>query len=355
MGREFRTGGMGVTRFCFATAMTESPALPSPAFLAAFQRAAGPTGRMNFARFMELALYEPEIGYYQAARRRVGRGGGTDFYTASTSGAVFGELIAAAVVTLLGNADPRDFTFVELGAEPDAPDGPARGILEGVNHPFGAARTIPLGKELTITGPCVVFANELLDAQPFERFVFRRGRWLRLGVTENDGRLAEIEMPEASHEDFLPADAPEGYVVDAPLAANALLARIAGQPWTGLFLTCDYGRSLHELLTQYPAGTARAYHRHQQSNDLLARPGEQDLTCHLCWDWLVDTLRGRGFADPKVDTQEAFLVKHAGRYLAAASTAEASRLSPRKLALMQLLHPAHLGQKFQVLHALRNG
>mgnify|MGYP003347625901 CR=1 FL=1 len=68
-------------------------------------------------------------------------------------------------------------------------------------------------------------------------------------------------------------------------AATALLETIAAQPWTGLFLTCDYGRSLHELLTEYPAGTARAYHRHRQSNDLLAQPGEQDLTRHLCWDW----------------------------------------------------------------------
>lgn len=335
--------------------MTKSPTLPSPAFLAAFRRAAGPTGRMAFARFMELALYDLDVGYYRSARQRVGRGGGTDFYTASTSGAVFGELITAAAATLLGDADPRDFTFVEIGAEPPVPGEPARGILEGVNHPFGAVRTMPLGHELTLTGRCVVFANELLDAQPFERFVFRGGRWLRLGVVEKDGRLAEIEMPETSHEDFLPARAPEGYVLDAPLAATALLARIAGQPWTGLFLTCDYGRSLHELLTEYPAGTARAYHRHQQSNDLLDRPGEQDLTCHLCWDWLADTLRRHGFSEPRVETQESFLVKHAGRYLAATSAAEASRLSPRKLALMQLLHPAHLGQKFQVLHALRNG
>jgi len=335
--------------------MTESPALPSPAFLAAFRRAAGPTGRMTFARFMEIALYDPDLGYYRSARRRVGRGGETDFYTASTSGAVFGELIAAAVVTLLGDADPRGFTFVEMGAEPSAPDGPARGILEGVDHPFGSAKTIPLGKEPTIAGRCVVFANELLDAQPFERFVFRGDRWLRLGVAEKHGRLAAIEMPDVVSEAFLPTRAPDGYVVDAPLAASALLTRIAGQPWTGLFLTCDYGRSLHELLTEYPAGTARAYHRHQQTNELLDRPGEQDLTCHLCWDWLSDTLRQHGFAEPRVETQEAFLVKHAGNYLAAASAREASRLGPRKLALMQLLHPAHLGQKFQVLHAIRNG
>ncbi len=334
--------------------MPESADHPSAAFIAAFRRIAGPSDRMDFARFMGLALYDVEVGYYRAARRRVGRGAGTDFYTASTSGAVFGELIAAAAVKLLGNADPREFTFGEIGAEAPGPGEPARGILAGVEHPFAAVRTIPLGEEIKFSGPHVVFANELLDAQPFDRFVFRGDRWRRLGVAESDGRLVEIEMPEPCNEPLLPAHAPEGYILDAPFAASALLDQIAGQPWTGLFLTCDYGRSRHELLTEYPAGTARAYHRHQQSNDLLARPGEQDLTCHLCWDWLADILRGRGFAQPTVETQEAFFVKHAGSYLAAASAAEAARLSPRKLALMQLLHPAHLGQKFQVLHALRS-
>ena len=335
--------------------MSDPALLPSPAFLAAFRRTAGTPAQLGFADFMRLALYDPEVGYYGAARRRVGRNAETDFYTASTSGAVFGELITAAATTLLGRADPREFAFVEIGAEAPAPGQPAPGILQGVSHPFGAARTIPLGHEMALSGPCVVFANELLDAQPFERFAFRRGGWRRLGVAEREGRLAEVELPGPATADFLPARAPEGYRVDAPLAATTLLEKIAAQPWTGLFLTCDYGRTLHELLTEYPAGTARAYHRHRQSNELLAQPGEQDLTCHLCWDWLADTLRRHGFVEPKVETQESFFVKHAGAFLAAASAAEAKGLSQRKLALMQLLHPAHLGQKFQVLHANRPG
>ena len=51
--------------------------------------------------------------------------------------------------------------------------------------------------------------------------------------------------------------------------------------------------------------------------------------------------------------QETFFVRHAGAFIAALTAAEATRLSQRKLALMQLLHPAHLGQKFQALHAVR--
>ena len=73
----------------------------------------------------------------------------------------------------------------------------------------------------------------------------------------------------------------------------------------------------------------------------------------MCWDWLSEALAHAGFAEPKLESQEAFFIRQAGELIAAISTAEAARLSQRKLALMQLLHPSHLGQKFQVLHALR--
>jgi len=212
-----------------------------------------------------------------------------------------------------------------------------------------------------LNGKCVVFSNELFDAQPFHRFVFRAGAWRELGVALRDNAFVEVELPGPNPLALsgiegpaqLPADAPEGYHLDVPLAAAALAAKIAAQPWHGLFLACDYGKSWRELAEHTPAGTARAYFRHSQSNDLLARPGEQDLTCHICWDWLADALARHGFAAPQVESQEAFFVRHAADFLAATAAAEAGRFSAKKLSLLQLLHPAHLGQKFQVLSAWR--
>jgi SAM-dependent MidA family methyltransferase len=170
--------------------------------------------------------------------------------------------------------------------------------------------------------------------------------------------LAEVELGEAGGPgciaaEWLPAEAPEGYVFDAPLAAAELAAAIAAQPWHGLFVACDYGKSLAALATETPAGTVRAYHRHTQSNDLLARPGAQDLTGHVCWDWLADALAAGGFAVAAVESQEAFFVRHAAGWLERAVAAETHPFSPRKRALLQLLHPAQMGQKFQVLHARR--
>lgn len=319
----------------------------SPAFAAAFLARSGPAGVLTFADFMELALYHPELGYYRQARKRVGYEPGTDFYTASTSGTIFGEMISAACVTLLGGeASAREHVFVEIGAEPSG------GVLAGVTHPFASARTLRIGEAQEISGRCVVFSNELFDAQPLRRFVRRGAAWKELGVTLAADTLHEIELGEVSAP-WLPSEAAEGYVFDAPRAAAELATQLAAQPWDGLFVAFDYGKSFYELATATPAGTTRAYFQHKQSNALLARPGEQDLTGHVCWDWLADSLNGSGFTGTAVESQESFFIHHAGPFLSQAMAAEASRLSPRKLALLQLLHPSHLGQKFQVLHARR--
>ncbi|MFZ9839570.1 MAG: SAM-dependent methyltransferase [Opitutaceae bacterium] len=316
----------------------------SPAFRAAFRAAAGPAGHLPFARFMELALYHPEIGYYRAGRERVGRAPGTDFITSATAGPLFGELVAAAAAQLLGLDAASRHTFVELGAEP------GQSVLADVAHPFAAVRALRLGDPLVLGGDCIVFSNELFDAQPCVRTVYRGGAWRERTVElTEDGTCMEGEVP-------YPADrhpAPEGYAFDRPLAAAHLAGEIARQPWRGLFLAFDYGKTERELRTECPAGTARAYHRHRQERDLLARPGEQDLTCHVCWDWIAAELTTAGFSTPALEFQETFFVRRAGAKIAAVSAAEAARFSPRKQALMQLLHPGQLGQRFQVLHARR--
>jgi len=331
-----------------------APPSPAPEFLAAFRREAGPAGVLSFARFMALALYDPAAGYYAGARRRIGRDPDADFFTATSLGPVFGELVAAAAAALLGPAAAAH-AWVELGAEP-AEGG---GVLAGVAHPFAAAATLGLGQALAVPPRAVVFSNELFDAQPFHRLVRTGGAWRETGVALRAGALDEVLLPELTPEvravaARLPADAPEGYRLDLPLAAAELAGRIAALPWTGLFLAFDYGKSWAGLAADTPAGTARAYSHHHQGGDLLARPGAQDLTCHVCWDWIAAELAARGFRAPALESQEAFLVHHAAPALSRLAAAEAGRFSARKQGVMQLLHPAQMGQKFQVLWALRS-
>jgi SAM-dependent MidA family methyltransferase len=314
-----------------------------------------------FARFMELALYHPQAGYYANTRRRVGRDARSDFFTAVSLGPVFGELVVAAAIRLLGAQRTAGCTFVEIGVEPDgsAESDGVRGVLCEVAHPFAGYQTISLGQAIApLPERCVVFSNELFDAQPCHRLVWRTGAWRELGVALRGEALCEVELSALSAEvaplaHRLPVNAPEGYHLDLPLHSVTLLRTIAAQAWRGLFLAFDYGKTWRQLIEDTPQGTARAYSHHQQSNDLLARPGGQDLTCHVCWDWLAAGLNEAGFTGTKVESQESFFARHAEQALAAIVAAEASRFSARKQALMQLLHPGQMGQKFQVLHALR--
>ena len=265
-------------------------------------------------------------------------------------GTLFGRLVAESAETLLDGQNPGDFIFVEFGAEPGT------SVLDGVEHPFQDIRTLRLGDPLQVDAPAVVFANEWLDAQPFHRLVLENGIWREIGVSIAGGKLEEIRLEEISEGALpyvgnLPTDLPDGYHFDLPTGASEALRALAGQSWQGLFLTLDYGKSLAEMLETTPQGTARAYSNHKQSNDLLANPGEQDLTCHVCWDWLEKILTDNGFEQVGSLRQEALFMRHA--QTAIRRVLEDSNNLNGKGRLAELLHPAHLGLKFQALHGLR--
>lgn len=306
---------------------------------------------LSFAEFMQVALYHPEIGYYSKPKERIGFSRSTDFFTASSTGNVFGELVVEACTSLLAPADPADFCFIEFGAEPDG------GILPPA-HPFQDARIIRREDSWTLPEKAVIFSNELFDAQPFHRLLFSKGEWREVGVTWREGPT-EIWLPEYSPPvekiaDRLPETALEGYRLDLPLAAADLLEEmVATSQWNGLFVAFDYGKSWRELIEATPQGTARAYRHHRQSNDLLADPGQQDLTCHVCWDWLEERLGAHDFREATLQSQEAFFVTHAIQAIQTLVSTRPGAFDPRRHALQQLLHPGNMGQKFQVLHARR--
>ena len=65
-------------------------------------------------------------------------------------------------------------------------------------------------------------------------------------------------------------------------------------------LTFDYGLPRSTLLHDRPEGTARGYWKHQMITDILAQPGEQDITCHLCWDNLMESMNHHGFKNTTI-------------------------------------------------------
>lgn len=313
-------------------------------------------GPITYRDYIDIALYADGCGYYRQDRERVGRSPERDFYTAESLGKVFAQLVVTAAEDLLGPEQAALSTFIEIAAEP------GRCLLDNYpDHPFAQSQVIRQGDAIQASGPVVLFANEWLDALPFHRLIFKEGTWRERGVTINaDGQPEEVLLPElsaavASQAERLPTQTAEGYELDWPLETERALDRLLEQNWTGLLLFLDYGKTWQALLESCPAGTARTYHKHQQSNDLLALPGNQDITCDVCWDPLSTKLQDLGCQSVTLESQEAFFVQRASRAAEAIVSGAAWNFSEARQTLMELIHPAHMGQRFQALWALRNG
>ena len=324
----------------------------SEAFARRFAGCCGDIPVLPFSEFMQLSLYDREVGYYLATRRRVGTQPGTDFYTASGMKQVFAPLLVAAIVRLLGPNKAVQCVFVEIGPEP------GEALLDGIPHPFASRQSVRVGEPITVPERAIVFSNELFDAQPFSRVVYRQGAWREMGVRLDGRQLSWAELPAFSGDvaaaaNRLPVDAPDGYTIDLPLRAEALMRSLADASWTGLMLAFDYGRAWETLCTEHPDGTGRGYRAHRYASSLLDDAGLQDLTCHVCWDWLEMALGDTGFSRIGRTGQEAFFVKHSAEAIAAIMADNPSPVSAPRSQLKQLIHPALMGQRFEALWAVR--
>ena len=300
------------------------------------------------AQLVEAALYAPGLGYYVSERVRVGKAAGTDFTTAPALGPMFGELIAGAARTLVGG-DTSSYAMIEVGSEP------GQSHFEGVRAKFSELRSFAFGSAPRFPARSVLVANELLDAQPFHRFIFQNQTWRELGVRVDGAELSIETLAEFSTElaeifaGSLP-DAAEGWIIDAPLAAENLLTRLLSGDWSGAVILLDYGKTIAQCLEDSPAGTARAYRGHQLSTAILENLGSQDLTCHVLWDRIEPILVRSGFSGVRLDRQEAFFVKNAGGEMERIAMSGDHEATSR---LRALTHPAHFGAKFQVLYGVR--
>ncbi|MEC8279016.1 MAG: SAM-dependent methyltransferase, partial [Verrucomicrobiota bacterium] len=107
------------------------------------------------------------------------------------------------------------------------------------------------------------------------------------------------------------------------------------------------------LLQDHPSGTARTYKKHIQANDLLKAPGACDITCDINWTPLQAQMEAAGLQSVNLESQESFIVQRAQRAAEAIVSGSAGDFSPDRQTLMQLIHPANMGQRFQVLWGLR--
>jgi SAM-dependent MidA family methyltransferase len=264
---------------------------PAAEILAAEIERGGPIG---FRRFMEVALYHPEHGYY----RRDPFGIHGDFFTAEQIQPVFGLLIAARIRQLHGEmGEPADFTVVELGA----------GRREMEPYLTGW-RYIPIevGDVLPDSFTGVVFSNEFFDALPVEVAFFTGGTFREELVGFGEGRFhwttggpVRAEAEDYLRRYFPPPEEARRYEVN--LDALDALERVARPLRRGFVFTIDYGYTRAESV-RFPEGTLMSYRRHIARVDVLEDAGARDLTAHVNFTALEEFAACRGLALERFET-----------------------------------------------------
>jgi len=345
------------------------------------------SGPLTFARFMELALYEPGLGYYRRARSGPGAAG-ADFLTAPETHPIFGRAVARQVHEVwerLGR--PAELVVREHGAGTGAL---AVGILDGlaversplidavVIEPveIEAARLAAFDERLRRAGHArrhrpasrepitgVVLANEVLDALPVHRVEWRDGR-LREGLVDwLDGRFIEVLAPPTTPalEERLRIEGielREGQRAEICLALDGWMAAASAGLGRGLLLLIDYGHPASQLYgPRRAAGTLAAYVNHRVHADPFVNVGRQDVTAHVDVTAVERAGSAAGLAPVGITSQAEFLAGLGIEALLREAQSDPRTTMEAYLALrsglMRVLDPAATGG-FQVMGFARD-
>jgi SAM-dependent MidA family methyltransferase len=302
-------------------------------------RARGP---LCFARYMELALYDAEHGYYRAPRQVFGRAG--DFYTAAQLQPVFGRLLRASFEQLWG-APCAGVPVVDWGA--------GRQDLRAELEPF-AYRAVEAGGGGGAPVAGIVFANELFDALPVNVAARVDGVWReRLVTLAGDGGFTWCDGAalDGAWLDYArrATESVEGDItLELPVAMRATLERIDRALKRGYVVTLDYGYTGREL-ARFPRGTLMSYRRHRALDDVLQAPGEQDITAHVAWDQLRRMARELGWRELYWERMSRFLLRAGQRDQFAAALQASSEAAALRLRLQLKSLLFDLGESFDAL------
>ena len=356
-----------------------------PELVAAIASEVSASGPIPFVRFMELALYHPEFGYYmrpsKPAAERIGREG--DFYTSSDVHPILGQALAKQAEQmdrLLGQPDL--FTIVEMGpgkgllarhllsaSQHDYPSlfhrlryvlierGPA--MREAQRH--NLAPWLDRPERITwvddlahipphsLTG--LFFSNELVDSFPVHRIQVTAQGIEELWVDYRDGRFVECLKPLSSnrlaaHLRQIGSDWAEGYRTEVNLHALDWIAHVARSLARGFVLTIDYGHTAQDLYsTDRKRGTFLCYRQHAVHEDPFLHVGEQDMTAHVDFSSLATAGEEQGLLTTGFTNQVSFLMGLGMEQMLAGL----EQNSPELIAAIQLLRPNGMGTTFKVL------
>ncbi|MBI5485048.1 MAG: SAM-dependent methyltransferase [Deltaproteobacteria bacterium] len=299
-------------------------------------------GRITFADFMAACLYEPGLGYYTSAGRKVGAEG--DFYTSITVHAAFGRVIAREIARMWRcMANPGRFTLVECGAgngrlacdimdylrerEEGLYDGLTLVLVEREPTLEEAQRTMLANHadrlswlspeefaagDFTFSG--CLYSNELIDALPVHRVVMTTDGLREIYVTIREGAFVEepgdLSTPEiAEYFRRIAVELHPGQQAEVNLNGPKWLSAAARALSSGFILTIDYGYPAQEMYSQKRnLGTLLCYHRHQIEENPYLRLGLQDITAHVDFTTLMKRGEELGLVNLWFGEQYRFLL-----------------------------------------------
>lgn len=375
----------GVAFFICDGAMERRVSTGHPELVAAIASEIADSGPIPFVRFMELALYHPQFGYYMRApesgQERIGWQG--DFYTSSDVHPILGKALAKQAEQmhrLLGQPDP--FTVIEMGPgkgllarhflsacerhfslffprlryvlidrSPAMREIQRRNLAPWLDRPNVVTWVENLGQlaPQRVTG--LFLSNELVDSFPVHRVHVTATGIRELGVDYRDGRFVECLLPLSSaklapYVRPLSAEWPEGYRTEINLQASDWITQIAGCVDRGFVITIDYGHTAQDLYRpDRKDGTFLCYWRHQANTDPFTRVGEQDMTAHVDFSNLAVAGEDHGLHTTGFTNQMSFLMGLGVEQL----LQELEQDSREFKAAIHLLKPNGMGTTFKTL------
>lgn len=301
-------------------------------------------GCITFAEYMNMALYDPDYGYYTSGRKTVGTDG--DFITSASLGPAFGAMVAEWIAGRYAEMGcPDGFEVVEIGA--------GKGLLCAsimvhlrdshgtlydsikyriIEAPILRDAPAPFGKPLTEEFPgkilmsdslddladgsiigCII-SNELPDAFPVHLVSTADGTLNEIYITLDDDMFTEVvgELSSpaiAGYFQDLGINLPDGYRTEANMEAVDWIRKTAGKLNKGFILTIDYGYIAEEYYSpKRMTGTLVCYHRHTYNENPYTRIGLQDITAHIDFLSLMNAGSSAGFSVFAFTSQREFLI-----------------------------------------------
>ena len=319
---------------------------------------------ISFARYMELVLYEPGLGYYASGARKLGAGG--DFVTAPELSPLFGRTLARQVRELLRPGD----AVLEFGAGSGALAEVLTSEMPGVEYQvLETSPELKQRQQQKLGGRVqwldrlpgrfrgVMLANEVVDAMPVHAIAWTRKGVMERGVCANEGqlawcdRLADGLVLSESEKISLEIPSSGRYESELALAARGWMRSLGAILERGAILVVDYGFPAHEYFhPQRSMGTLACHYRHRVHGDPFYLPGLQDVTAHVDFSALARAAADAGLELLGFAGQAQFLVNCGiTDLLAGENPGDPKRYLPAAAAAQKLLSPSEMGELFKVL------